>query len=114
MRKFAAFWYDFVVGDDWRVAVAVVIALALTYGLSRLGLPRLVGAAGGRRARPPLEPLACAAAAVTESRGWLLLVYKVPSEPTRLRATVWRRLKGMGAIYLQSERRRRAAGRTGR
>ncbi|GAA1713337.1 hypothetical protein GCM10009765_73020 [Fodinicola feengrottensis] len=39
MRKFAAFWYDFVVGDDWRVAVAVVIALALTYGLSRLGLP---------------------------------------------------------------------------
>ncbi|GAA1713330.1 hypothetical protein GCM10009765_73010 [Fodinicola feengrottensis] len=39
---------------------------------------------------------------MTESRGWLLLVYKVPSEPTRLRATVWRRLKGMGAIYLQS------------
>jgi DNA mismatch repair ATPase MutS len=33
---------------------------------------------------------------------WLLLVYRVPSEPTRLRATVWRRLKGLGAIYLQS------------
>lgn len=34
--------------------------------------------------------------------GWLLLVYRVPSEPTRLRATVWRRLKGIGAIYLQN------------
>lgn len=33
---------------------------------------------------------------------WLLLVYRVPTEPTRLRATVWRRLKGLGAIYLQS------------
>jgi DNA-binding transcriptional regulator PaaX len=38
----------------------------------------------------------------TSDTGWLLLVYKVPSEPTRLRATVWRRLKGLGAIYLQS------------
>ncbi len=34
--------------------------------------------------------------------GWLLLVYRVPSEPTRLRATVWRRLKSLGAIYLQN------------
>jgi hypothetical protein len=33
---------------------------------------------------------------------WLVLVYKVPSEPTRLRAAVWRRLKGLGAIYLQN------------
>ena len=34
--------------------------------------------------------------------GWLLLVYRVPSEPTRLRAAVWRRLKSLGAIYLQN------------
>jgi DNA-binding transcriptional regulator PaaX len=34
--------------------------------------------------------------------GWLLLVYRVPSEPTRLRSTVWRRLKSLGAIYLQN------------
>ncbi len=34
--------------------------------------------------------------------GWFLLVYRVPSEPTRLRATVWRRLKSLGAIYLQN------------
>lgn len=31
-----------------------------------------------------------------------MLVYKVPPEPTRLRAAVWRRLKGLGAIYLQN------------
>ncbi|GAY10922.1 Chromate resistance protein ChrB [Pseudonocardia sp. N23] len=34
--------------------------------------------------------------------GWLVLIYRVPSEPTRLRATVWRRLKGLGAIYVQN------------
>jgi DNA-binding transcriptional regulator PaaX len=34
--------------------------------------------------------------------GWLLLIYRIPSEPTRLRAAVWRRLKGLGAIYLQN------------
>jgi len=40
--------------------------------------------------------------AASEGSGWLLLVYRVPSEPTRLRATVWRRLKSLGAIYLQN------------
>ena len=34
--------------------------------------------------------------------GWLLLVYRVPSEPSRLRSAVWRRLKSLGAIYLQN------------
>jgi hypothetical protein len=34
LRAFAAFWYDFVIGDDWRVAVGVAIALALTVALS--------------------------------------------------------------------------------
>ena len=37
-----------------------------------------------------------------DGSGWLLLVYRVPSEPTRLRAAVWRRLKSLGAIYLQN------------
>ena len=32
-------WYDFVVGDDWRIAVGVVLGLALTYAVSRAGLP---------------------------------------------------------------------------
>lgn len=30
LRGFLAFGYDFVVGDDWRVAVAVVLGLAVT------------------------------------------------------------------------------------
>jgi DNA-binding transcriptional regulator PaaX len=33
---------------------------------------------------------------------WLLLIYRVPQEPTRLRAAVWRRIKSLGAIYLQN------------
>jgi hypothetical protein len=33
---------------------------------------------------------------------WLVLIYRVPSEPTRLRASVWRRLKSLGAVYLQN------------
>lgn len=32
---------------------------------------------------------------------WLLLTYKLPPEPARKRVSVWRKLKGMGAIYLQ-------------
>ena len=39
LRTFLRFWYDFIVGDDWRVALAVVTALALTYALSATGLP---------------------------------------------------------------------------
>jgi hypothetical protein len=31
---------------------------------------------------------------------WLILAYRVPNEPTRLRATVWRKLRSLGAIYL--------------
>ena len=38
LRKFAVFWYDFVIGDDWRVALGVVLALAATYGLVRAGI----------------------------------------------------------------------------
>jgi hypothetical protein len=38
VRAFAAFWYDFVVGDDWRLAVGVVLALAVTYGVSQAGV----------------------------------------------------------------------------
>lgn len=37
-----------------------------------------------------------------DGENWLLLIYRVPPEPTRLRATVWRRIKSLGAIYLQS------------
>ncbi len=33
---------------------------------------------------------------------WYILIYRIPSEPTRLRATAWRRLKALGAVYLQN------------
>jgi hypothetical protein len=29
IKSFGQFWYDFIVGDDWKIAVGVVIALAL-------------------------------------------------------------------------------------
>jgi DNA repair photolyase len=32
---------------------------------------------------------------------WLLLIYTVPSQPTRKRASVWRELKKLGSIYLR-------------
>lgn len=37
--SFAAFWYDFVVGDDWRVAAGVIAALAATALLVRVEIP---------------------------------------------------------------------------
>lgn len=33
---------------------------------------------------------------------WLLFTYKVPAEPARKRVALWRRLKSMGAVYLQN------------
>jgi uncharacterized membrane protein len=30
LRSFGAFWYDFVIGDDWRGAAVVALALAVT------------------------------------------------------------------------------------
>jgi len=50
-----------------------------------------------------VEQSATAGTPVTATQDlWLLLVYRVPSEPTRLRAAVWRRLKALGAVYLQN------------
>jgi hypothetical protein len=33
---FFSFWYDFIIGDDWRLAVTVAIALGATAVASRL------------------------------------------------------------------------------
>ncbi|MBV9023216.1 MAG: hypothetical protein JO362_05335 [Streptomycetaceae bacterium] len=38
LRSFALFWYDFIVGDDWRVAVGVAVTLAVTAGLAHSGV----------------------------------------------------------------------------
>ncbi len=39
LRAFGAFCYDFVVGDDWRLALAVVIALGVTVAVAHTGVP---------------------------------------------------------------------------
>jgi len=36
---FGRFWYRFIVGDDWTIAVTVVVAVALSYVLLRAGVP---------------------------------------------------------------------------
>ena len=33
IKAFGRFWYDFVIGDDWKIAAAVVSALAVLAGL---------------------------------------------------------------------------------
>lgn len=35
-------------------------------------------------------------------QSWLLLTYKVPAEPAKGRVAVWRKIKSMGAVYLQN------------
>lgn len=37
-----------------------------------------------------------------DAQSWLLLTYKVPPEPPKKRVALWRRLKGLGAVYLQN------------
>jgi hypothetical protein len=69
---------------DQRLWMEVAVPAAAQPG----GRSRSAGAAHGQVA--------------AEQARWLLLVYRIPSEPTRLRAGVWRRLKGLGAIYLQN------------
>ncbi len=41
-------------------------------------------------------------AAVIGAQAWLLLTYKVPAEPAKRRIALWRKLKALGAVYLQS------------
>ena len=36
-----------------------------------------------------------------ERSRWVLLVYRLPREPSRHRVAVWRKLKDLGALYLQ-------------
>ena len=36
---FLAFCYDFVIGDDWRIAAGVAAGLAVTYAVSQTSVP---------------------------------------------------------------------------
>jgi hypothetical protein len=53
LRGFGRFWYDFVIGDDWKVAAAVLAALAVAGVLVVAGVPA-----------PVLAPLAAGLVAV--------------------------------------------------
>jgi len=37
LSQFARFWYDFIVGDDWTIAVAVVVIVAITDVVANAG-----------------------------------------------------------------------------
>jgi hypothetical protein len=37
VRAFGRFWWDFIVGDDWRVAAGVALALGATALLAHTG-----------------------------------------------------------------------------
>ena len=39
LRRFGTFWWDFVVGDDWRIAAGVVLALGATAALAATDEP---------------------------------------------------------------------------
>ena len=38
LSRFLAFWYDFIVGDDWVLAAGVMIALAVCAAVARSSL----------------------------------------------------------------------------
>ena len=38
LKNFLLFWYDFIVGDDWTIALGVVVALILASLLAQQGI----------------------------------------------------------------------------
>ena len=38
IQTFGKFWYDFIIGDDWRVALGVTTAIALLYVVAHQGM----------------------------------------------------------------------------
>jgi hypothetical protein len=39
VSSFGLFWWDFVVGEDWRVAAGVALALGLSALIAGVGIP---------------------------------------------------------------------------
>ena len=37
LKQFGAFWYDFIIGDDWRIAVGVVVTVAAMFAAAHHG-----------------------------------------------------------------------------
>jgi len=42
LKGFGQFWYDFVIGDDWKIAVAVVLVLLVGVLLLAAGVDHTV------------------------------------------------------------------------
>ena len=38
LKAFGQFWYDFIIGDDWKIAVAVVLALVILFAAMTAGV----------------------------------------------------------------------------
>ena len=38
LKAFGQFWYDFIIGDDWKIAAAVVLALGVLLAVMKAGL----------------------------------------------------------------------------
>jgi uncharacterized membrane protein YfcA len=47
VKAFFRFWYDFIIGDDWKIAAAVVIVLLA-------GALAVIAGVGGTALLPPL------------------------------------------------------------
>lgn len=47
LRGFGAFWYDLIIGDDWKIAVGVVFVLVV-------GLLAILAGASGSAVLPPV------------------------------------------------------------
>ena len=39
VKRLGLFWVDFIVGDDWSLAVVVALSLICTWAVSRTGFP---------------------------------------------------------------------------
>jgi hypothetical protein len=39
MKRFLSFWWDFIVGDDWRVAAGIAVTLGLTAVVATTSAP---------------------------------------------------------------------------
>jgi hypothetical protein len=39
MKRFARFWWDFIVGDDWRVAAGIGLGFAVTALVAATSVP---------------------------------------------------------------------------
>jgi len=67
-RAFLAFWYDFIVATNWRIAVGVIVALVLTYAISAMSIAR-GGSFRWRSCAAPDDPVGVCPASLSAAMG---------------------------------------------